>query len=384
MSSHIFSRDFLDAVAGDFLTDTLAGDMALVDIGSDRVERLLSWPELSDLLSTRPLEPPRIRLHRNGSAVPIEDYTTTAAVAGRETTLVRPEALYAELRAGASLVLDAVDRLHPPIREAADDLIRLVRERVQVNLYLLWGESHGFATHWDDHDTFIVQVYGTKAWTVYGPGRAHPMKTDADHSHTPPDKAIWDGVLKPGQIMHVPRGWWHNVRGTGDVSLHLTFGFTRATGIDWAQWLIEKLYAEEVFRQDVPRYGSSTERHRALADRISAIAETASVEAFLAERDRHFPQRHRFSLPWPVRFDAAADTTVEFAPLIAPTLHRDAGVLTLETGGKRYRFTAAAAPVLDTLIDARTTTVGALRELCGPATDAVLSALVEQNLVLLR
>jgi hypothetical protein len=185
--------------------------------------------------------------------------------------------------------------------------------------------------------------------------------------------------------MHVPRGWWHNVRGTGDVSLHLTFGFTRATGIDWTQWLIEKLYAEDVFRQDVPRFGSSSEHHRELVERLASIAETASVEAFLTDRDRHFPQRHRFSLPWPVRYEAAAtDATVEFAPLLAPALHRDGGVVTLETGGKRYRLAAAAAPVLEMLIDSRVTTVGALRERCGPDAEAVLSVLAEQNLVLLR
>ena len=79
---------------------------------------------------------------------------------------------YAQLRQGASLVLDGIDRIHPPIRAAADDLMRLVHERVQVNLYLIWGDSHGFNTHWDDHDTFIVQVAGTKHWQVHGQGPA--------------------------------------------------------------------------------------------------------------------------------------------------------------------------------------------------------------------
>lgn len=63
--------------------------------------------------------------------------------------------------------------------------------------------------HWDDHATFIVPIYGTKAWTVPGPGRPHPMKTDTDHNHTAPEPVAWEGVLKAGQILHVPRGWWH-------------------------------------------------------------------------------------------------------------------------------------------------------------------------------
>jgi len=388
VSSHIFTDDFLGQADSEFLATTLSADIALADVGAEKASQLLRWDDLSDILSTRPLEPPRIRLHHNGSAIPVERYTTTAAIAGRDTTLVKPDALYAELREGASLVLDAIDRLHPPIRDAADDLMRLVRERVQVNLYLLWGASHGFDTHWDDHDTFIVQIYGTKAWTIYGAGRQHPMKTDADHSHTAPEKAIWEGVLKPGQILHVPRGWWHNVRGTGDVSLHLTFGFTRATGIDWASWLIEQLYAEDLFRQDVPRFGSAGAHQQRLAARIAELAATASTEAFLAERDRHFPQRHRFSLPWPVEFESTGGaTTVEFTPLLTPSLAQADGVVSLETSGKRYRFAAAAGPVLEALLESRVTTVAALRERSGLPTDqldAVLEILAQQNLVLLR
>ncbi len=391
MSTRLFSDGFLRHTGNDFMARRLAEDVVLAEVGADAVADLLSWADLSEILSTRPLEPPRIRLHRKGSAVPVADYTTPATIAGTEVALVRPEALYRELRGGASLILDAVDRIHPPIREAADDLMRMVRERVQVNLYLLWGATHGFDTHWDDHDTFIVQIYGTKAWTVHGPGRPHPMKTDTDHGHTAPESVMWEGVLKPGQILHVPRGWWHNVRGTGDVSLHLTFGFTRATGIDWVNWLIEQLYADDAFRQDLPRFGSATEQQahqKRLAERVASLASSADLTEFFASRDGHFPQRHRFSLPWPVEFGMLTpQTRIEFTPLLAPTVTRDDAAVALETGGKRYRFAAAAGPVLDALIAGPSTTVDDLQARSGAGSDvvqAVLEALARENLVLLR
>lgn len=192
------------------------------------------------------------------------------------------------------------------------------------------------------------------------------MKTDADHSHTAPETVVWEGVLRPGQILHVPRGWWHNVRGTGDVSLHLTFGFTRATGIDWVSWLIDRLYADDLFRQDLPRFGSFEDQaahHKALAERVAELAGQADTREFLADRDRQFPSRHRFSLPWPVDLGALSEqTTVEFTPLLPTSVVADGAGVALETGGKRYRFAGVAGPVLQRLVSLRQTTVGELRE----------------------
>src|SRR5699024_11776654 len=85
--------------------------------------------------------------------VPHVRYTERGTPSRVERRIVRPEALYRELRSGASMVLDGIDRMHPPIGAATDDLMRLVHERAQANLYLIWGRSRGFDTHWDDHDT---------------------------------------------------------------------------------------------------------------------------------------------------------------------------------------------------------------------------------------
>jgi ribosomal protein L16 Arg81 hydroxylase len=67
------------------------------------------------------------------------------------------------------------------------------------------------------------------------------MAEEADRSHTCPESVVWDGVLSPGQILHVPRGWWHTVRGVGGWSMHLTFGVTRATGMSWMRWFLDQL-----------------------------------------------------------------------------------------------------------------------------------------------
>lgn len=232
---------------------------------------------------------------------------------------------------------------------------------------------------------------GTKHWQVHGQGsRPHPMKVDSDHAHTPPEGTVWEGVLRPGQVLHVPRGWWHTVTGTGDVSMHLTFGFTRATGMDWARALLERLHDVEVFRRDLPRFASDEERRKhghELLRRLADAAEQHGVDDFLAERDARFPRRQSFALPWAVEGAAPGEgTRVEFVPILAPALEREGDQVAVAVSGRRYRFPALAEPVLAVLGRDRVLTVGELAERSGTpleATVGVVRALVRHHLVLL-
>ncbi|MBQ1080894.1 JmjC domain-containing protein [Nocardiopsis sp. B62] len=398
----LFTRTLCDVVGRDALTTRLSEEFVFADLGADAVRSLLTFDDLNGLLAESAPEPPRLRLHKDGSPVPLDRYTDRARVSRTERRIVRPESLYRELRAGASLVLDGIDRMHPPIGAAADDLMRLTRERAQTNLYLIWGESRGFDTHWDDHDTVIVQVEGTKHWQVHGPGsRPYPMKNDTDHAHTPPRDAdgelhlVWEGVLRPGQVIHVPRGWWHTVTGTGEVSMHLTFGFTRATGIDWADALVRGLFEEEAFRRDLPRFADpdSRRKHRhELVARITELAESLDLDTFLAERDARFPRRTSFSLPWPVEDGAPPEhARVEFVPILPPPVERegeggDARVV-VTVAGKRYRLPVVAEPVLEALARHRELSVAGLAERAGvdaPVCAQVVAALARHHLVVVR
>ncbi|MDS1269230.1 cupin domain-containing protein [Lipingzhangella sp. LS1_29] len=407
MTRYLFTDTVHRALGADFRATELSTQVRHVDVGAPAVTDLLTWTALSELLSTRAVAPPRMRLHAKGTPVPADRYTEVVDSSGVSSRIIRPDALYRELRAGASLVLDAVDRLHPPVRAAADDLMRFVRERVQVNLYVIWGDSHGFDTHWDDHDTFIVQLAGTKHWQVHGPGsRPFPLRVDADHAHTPPGSApAWKGVLEAGHVLHVPRGWWHTVTGTGDASMHLTFGFAPATGIDWARWLVERLHERELFRRDLPRFASTElqqEWHRDLVAELTRMAEdpgpeNGSIPSYLRHRDERFPRRQVFSLPWAVdQTPLAEDTVVEFAAILPPELESgsdspDPGnsqdsedVIRLTVSGRRYQLPQVTRPALETLIERPRVDLGELVTATGqdgPTVAEVVRTLARHHLV---
>lgn len=394
-SAQLFTESFLAQVGPDFAGERLGQDFVRASVGADSVRELLTWPALNEILSTHQLGAPRLRLFRDGAQVPVGRYTQRGGTEGSGGSggheVLVPDALYRELREGASLVLDSVDQLHPPVAAAADDLMRLVKELVQVNLYLVWGDHQGFDTHWDDHDTVIVQLAGTKHWTVRGPGRPYPMKLDTDHDHRPPDGTIWEGTLAAGDIIHVPRGWWHAVRGTGDMSMHLTFGFTRRTGIDWARWVVEQLYVEELFRQDLPRFADERRRRAHEDELVRTLAKVIAGHRpsdFLAARDRRFPRRPEINLPWPVRYEPPAGTArVELTALLEPAVRVEDGAVAVTVAGKTFRFAAVLAPLLERLAAERSVPVTALRATAGldeDQFDAALELLLRHHLVVVR
>jgi 50S ribosomal protein L16 3-hydroxylase len=98
----------------------------------------------------------------------------------------------------------------------------------------------GTAPHFDQNLNFVLQVHGTKIWSlaanthVARPMTRHTMGLAADpelrsYATLPmPDAmpaAHTQIVLEPGSLLFVPRGTWHSTHATTDaLSLNFTFG----------------------------------------------------------------------------------------------------------------------------------------------------------------
>jgi hypothetical protein len=159
----------------DLLADVLGGDFSAQDPARThrvhpagygdrgRFAGLLTWPALNEILRVHRLEPPRLRLVRDGETVPETAYSQRRTSRyGASWNAPLPHLVHAQLRDGATLVLSTIDELHSPIRDAASELERRLRTGVQANLYASWTARPGFGVHWDDHDVVVVQISGAK------------------------------------------------------------------------------------------------------------------------------------------------------------------------------------------------------------------------------
>lgn len=349
----------LDAEA--FLASDYGQKFVYVPGTPGKFSALLPWPVLNEILEQHRLEPPRLRLTREGKPVPPERYVSyqpNRRKSGQPIPRLNSTALTRELRDGATLVLDNVDELHRPIRRIAESFERVFRVRVQVNSYSGWRTSHGFDLHWDDHDVFILQVAGRKQWKVYGMTRPFPLGRDAELTLNPPTEVLWDGLLQSGDVLYIPRGWWHVATPLDEPTLHLTVGVNNHTGADLLNWFADRMRRVEDVRRDIPHL-AGIEAMRSYANRLrDALLQEwrpEMIDEFMAEMDAKARPRPSFALPWSATADIlpAAPWRVRWSGNRSVTVDSAPGEVSVVASGRRWKFAEAARPLLEALVTGR-------------------------------
>lgn len=320
---------------------------------------LLPWPALNKILEQHRLDTPRVRLTREGKPVPATSflsYQTNRRRPNQPIARVRGAELTRELREGATLVLDAVDELHSPITRLAESLESLFHVRIQVNAYAGWRTSHGFDLHWDDHDVFILQVAGRKHWKVYGMTRKYPLARDVEPTTEKPQIPLWEGMLNDGDLLYIPRGWWHVATPLDEPTLHLTVGVNNANGHDLLSWFVDKLRAHEDVRRDLSLFEDEVRQAgivTALRDLFVREWSPDVIRQYLADLDGRSQPRAHMNLPWGAMPDVLpspdTDFRVTWASARRPILDRVGEEIHLTALGRRWRFAAAAGPMLEKL-----------------------------------
>lgn len=193
---------------------------------------------------------------------------------------------------GATIILPHLHDSMANLGEFCRSLEEIFSCHVQTNVYLTprAGEdgraNQGFPPHYDNHDVFVMQVSGAKAWRLYDvpveiPYRGEPF----DITRHEPGPVSRQFTLGPGECAYIPRGLMHDAENVGDEpSLHITVGLITKT---WADLMLEAIselaLAEPEFRRSLPPGFAARDFDRAAAqarfDRlVGLIAESASMD----------------------------------------------------------------------------------------------------------
>lgn len=319
----------------------------------DLCARLLTPTKLLDLMMRRSLAPPQLRCFQNGSDLHPRAYlTATTNRRGQTIQMADMYRLSRLMQMGCTLVLDTVDTFDPTMEVACRAWQWWSRELAHVNIYLTTQATTGFDLHWDDHDVIVVQLAGMKDWEVRSRSRPVPMYRDAESNRTPSDDVIWSGTLTTGDVVHIPRGYWHQAsridHGEG-FSFHVTFGFVRRTGVDWLTWLADRSREDELFRHDLDRWGTPDEREaqeEKLATAASHHIAARSLSDFLTSREYEQPPHRQVATCGLFGPPTAAVCVTEFPP----QLRQHGETISVLTTGKKITFAAKAEPALHRLL----------------------------------
>ena len=261
--------------------------------------------------------------------------------------------LNARLREGATLILDAANELSAPLQRLCAGLAAEFGSSCQANLYACWGTTQGFDVHWDDHDVFVIQVAGRKRWALYGSTRQAPTRKDHHGEHARPERPLEETVLEPGDVLYLPRGYWHAAVGLGEPTLHLTVGLTRKAGSDFVHWLADHLLADAAFRADLPLEQDDAVLGAHLSGLLARMA-AAEPESLgqLYRRHVHANQAHRPELSFPF-IGGPAPIGPEAAVGLAEgaaSLRREVDAAVLSWRGVEFRLALELEPPLKALV----------------------------------
>jgi lysine-specific demethylase/histidyl-hydroxylase NO66 len=329
---------------------------------------LFGLDAVDELLSGRGLRTPFLRMARDGVVLPASAFTGAGGAGAEIGDQVLDEKVLALLGDGATLVLQGLHRTWPPLARFATRLRADLGHPVQVNAYITPAGNRGFATHYDTHDVFVLQVAGRKRWTIHPPvmvdplplqpwgGRADEVSAAADG---PP--AI-DAVFEPGDALYLPRGWLHSATAVGELSVHLTVGVRTVTRYALVEELLALAVREPELRSALPvgfDPAAPVEVQTQLTATVAALRDwLATVEpAEVAERmlqrswkaDRPAPLRPLAQAAFADRLDGGS------LVMVRPGLHwrlepAPAGRVVLRTFDRTLTMPAGCAEALSWLL----------------------------------
>ncbi|MEU4428888.1 cupin domain-containing protein [Actinoplanes sp. NPDC024001] len=346
--------------------------------GPDGFTDLLSAAAVDELLSRRGLRTPFLRVAKQGTVLPAGRFTGGGGAGAEIADQVLDERVMQLYADGATLVLQGLHRLWPPLIDFTGDLAAELNRPLQVNAYLTPPASQGFATHYDTHDVFVLQVDGRKQWCVHPPVLPDPLEKQAwggradEVAATAQGEPALDVVLQPGDALYLPRGWLHSARALGGRSLHLTVGVRGLTRYALVEELLTLAMEDPRLRAALP-YGLDVADPEALApvldETVAALrdwlgsAEPAAVAARL--RDRAWPATR----PAPVSPLAQLDFAAALRPtdeiVARPGLRWQLGDdgpehVELRSSARMLRLPACCAAAVRTALDGAPHPVGEL------------------------
>ncbi len=187
-------------------------------------------------------------------------------VRGKAKTDVDSAAAERALREGSSLRILQAQRFWDAARTFCAELSLELSHTVGANVYVTPANHQGLDSHVDDHDVFVVQMHGRKAWALFG----EPYRLPLGHRpllafERPPARRDYRGmpygsrqfaeaelgppqletVLEPGDLLYLPRGVVHRAAAVESESVHVTLGVHAATWADLLLAVVARAAREE-------------------------------------------------------------------------------------------------------------------------------------------
>ena len=351
-----------------------------------------SWADLNQLLFLIEPSEALFKLFAGDGVVPLEHYSEEVVELGLQRRRLHKERFSRLMAGGATLVLNRLELSSPQARRLADAVGRYTGQTTNGgNAYLSFGGRGSFGRHWDVHDVFAMQFIGRKRWQLFAPTFPLPLvhHTYSFVGHQCPATPALDCVLEPGDLLYIPRGWWHNVVPLQEASFHLSVGVFVPSVLDYVMWSCNRFLQGQLAARKGLGAGGTTHEDLQQVMRLAsaAVLDPAHLADFTQSMAAHRPQPmaemdlRLFADPNGERL--AAGQTVALSARCAYDAARAEAVV----DGARLKLDQLAAQLLKLLAAAGPLSLAALCQRAAPhaqeAVRATLNTLAMRDVVVL-
>lgn len=198
----------------------------------------VSWEDVNELYSRGDISHRDFKI-MNGYEVPkkeyVESYDNLGVIEYRCITSI----LYQYLRNGATLVRNRIKN-EPFVDQISKQISSFAEARNLVGGYAAFSSKSSYKGHWDTRDVYAVQLLGRKRWILKKPNFESPLymqQTKNFPDIKEPEEVYMDVILEAGDILYIPRGWWHDPLPLDEETFHLAVATFAPTGFEYMRWL---------------------------------------------------------------------------------------------------------------------------------------------------
>lgn len=262
---------------------------------------VFSWNDLNYLLNmTTVWTSDSLNLVLNKKKIPPEEYCQVSIGRnGSEVYQPDRDKIKNWLEKGSTLIANDVDALNPAISSIANIFENELSAKAQCNIYFSIKGHQGFDIHFDMHEVFALHIIGEKKWKLYENRLDKPINNQQFSNMLDPEfcrnncgKVADEIIMKPGDVLYIPRGQYHEALASSDSSLHLTFGITHIIGHDFLSLIYEKAMTDSAFRSNLPLTRDGKEKRtqwiNSLTEKLSKIAKDNNIASKLENLSENF------------------------------------------------------------------------------------------------
>lgn len=241
--------------------------------GALNKQDFLSWNAINEILPRCDLlSENAIKLMYKGQKLDKSCYLEEYDDLGTIRYKFREESLYSYLRDGATLVANGIVN-EPTVDCFSREIAQFTGCHIFSSLYIAFNTQRSFKSHWDSRDIFAIQMQGKKRWIIHAPTFKNPlfMHRSKDMSEYDPDldNVYMDIILEAGDILYLPRGWWHDPVPVGEETVHLAVGIFPAFVNNYLTWVAQNIVEKEIARASLSYYEKDKNLLEQLAEKIS-------------------------------------------------------------------------------------------------------------------